>query len=659
MRPADVIIPARFSARAESMRTASIGYRVADFLRRHPPFQYVAEKELLELVQDGRVKFHEHDEIVFQQGQPRKRFVYVIQQGVVCLIQETELGEVLRDVRGEGDLLGIGRFLGDPAYRFTARTETDVILYALPGDAFVKVVGRHPRAARFLSAYFSVAESPLGLEGQDERSEELRLGRRPVDWMARHLTELPVPVTCAPDEPLRAAALALASSRATAAVVVDADGVPLGLITPRLLSDSVATGRTSPDAPVRSLMIDLPPLARPGLMAGEYLIRMLDAQRDHLALTRSNAPDAPLVGVVSRRDLTRVEGAAPLAIVEDMACAAGIAELAQLRARGEAVLAAGLTGQKALRWLCPVAGAFYAAVLRRVVTLVEDALSAGGRPSPDLAHCWVFFGAAGRGELLTRHGLDYGLIFETAKADTEREARTYFLELGRRVSAGMSACGFVTTGSGIVAGHTNGCRSVGEWKHAFATWIRDPIESGLYRATSFFDLRPVCGDCSLAEELIRHIEAEEDENPGFVRLLANDSMENLPPLTFFRGLVIDDEGTYAEILDLKSATLQPVVDIARALALDGRCAQTSTLGRLAGAMVFTGSDERLLSETSAAFSNALYHQARTGFSSGTDGSQVEPGKLTRFEQALLKSGFRTVLRLMEYTARRYGLKPRR
>ncbi len=147
------------------MRTASIGFRVADFLRRHPPFQNIAEKELLELVQDGRVQFHEHDEIVFQQGQPRERFVYVIQQGVVRLIQETERGEVLRDVRGEGDLLGIGRFLGDPAHRFTACTETDVILYALPGEAFGVLVERHPRAARFLSAYFSVAESPLSLDG--------------------------------------------------------------------------------------------------------------------------------------------------------------------------------------------------------------------------------------------------------------------------------------------------------------------------------------------------------------------------------------------------------------------------------------------------------------------------------------------------------------
>jgi CBS domain-containing protein len=640
------------------MRTSSIGHRVADFLRRHPPFQYMSESELLDLVQDGRVQFHEHDEIVFQQGQPRKRFVYVIQQGVVRLIQEGDEGEVLRDVRGDGDLLGVGRFLGDPAHRYTARTETDVILYALPAEPFAALVERNPRAARFLSAYFSVAATPPGLECQDGRSEGLRLGRRPVDWMDTAVPGPPVYATCEPHTPARQVAQELARTGAAAAVVAGSDGVPRGLITPRLLSEQVATGRLSPDAPASSLMGRLPPSAPPGLKAGEYLVLMLEFETEQVLLTENGGAEAPVVGLVSRQDLTRVEGAAPLAIVEDMADADGPKELKRLRAQGEVVLASGLSGPETLRWLQPTAGAFNAAVLRRVVSWAEDALAEEGVPSPGLAHCWVFFGAAGRGELLTRHDLDYGLIYEDPPAEREQAARSYFLELGGRVTEGLSVCGFVSTGKGIVAGHPDACRSVGEWKRAFSTWIADPIESGVYRATSYFDLRPVCGDCTLAESLVRHIHAEEDKHPGFVRLLANDSMENLPPLTFFRGLVIDDAGTYAETLDLRRATLQPVVDVARALALDGVCRDTSTLERLAGAQVSAGDDQWLLAEASTAFRIALYHRARTGFTSATDGSRVDPTKLTRFEQNLLKAGFRTVLRLMEYVARRFELVPR-
>ncbi|MCG6861876.1 MAG: cyclic nucleotide-binding domain-containing protein [Chromatiaceae bacterium] len=232
------------------MKTASIGHRVADFLRRYPPFEYVEEDELLELARDGRVQFHEYDEILFQQGQPRKRFVYVIQQGVVRLIQETDRGELLRDIRGDGDLLGIGRFWGDPKHRFTARTDTDVILYALPADTFAALLDRHPRATRFLSAYFSVANTPLTLDGQKDREAKPRLGRRPIDWMGQVVSDLGKPVTCAPHASVRDLARTLAQNRAPAGIIAESEGIAIGLVTVRSLSDRVVTGECPLDAPV-------------------------------------------------------------------------------------------------------------------------------------------------------------------------------------------------------------------------------------------------------------------------------------------------------------------------------------------------------------------------------------------------------------------------
>jgi len=638
------------------MKTSTIGYRVADFLRRHPPFQSIDENELIELVQGGRVQFHEDGEIIQQQGLPRRRFVYVIQQGAVRLVEETKDGETLRDVRGEGDMLGIGLLLGDTTHRYTARTETDVILYALPIDAFADLTRRHPRVKRFLSTYFSVASGETELEGHNARSEALRLGSRPLDWMDRKGADRRQYPICGEDMPAQQVAELLAQTGASAAVVLDAEGLPLGMIGHRALSEQVASGRESPDTPARLLACSTP-AARPGLQAGEYLIHMLDAHCDHVLLTTNGSDQSAYAGLISCRDLTRIEAAAPLAIIEDMDRAPNISTLARLRSQAEAVLAAGLTGPADLRWLGPMAVAFNAAVLQRTVTLVERALAREDIPNPNLQHCWAFFGSAGRGELLTRHDLDHGLIYQDPALDQVRSARGYFLELGRRVSAGLAACGFVTTAKGIVAGHPSACRSLSEWRHAFCAWIRDPVTNSVYRATSFFDLRPVFGDCRLVEKLVHHIHTEEDTNPGFVPLLAEGSMENLPPLTFFRGLVVNDAGVYDHTLDLQRATIQPIVDMARALALDGDCRETTTLGRLQGALATSGDDGSLLEEAATAFRTALYHRARNGIANGTDGTRVDPTKLTRFEQNLLKSGFRSVLRLMEYTAGHYGLSP--
>lgn len=641
------------------MRTSSIGYRVADFLRRHPPFQYIDEDELLELVQGGRVQFHEDGEIVLQQGMPRRRYVYVIQQGAVRVVEETQNGETLRDVRGDGDMLGVGLLLGDETHRYTARTETDVILYALPIDAFEALMRRHPRIKRFLSAYFSVASGDGELESQNARSEELLLGSRPLDWMDRAGADQKQYPICGGDMPVQQVAELMAQTGASAAAILDPEGLPLGVINYRVLSEHVASGRKPPDTPARELLARGSPTARTGLQAGDYLLRMLESRCDHVMLTADGSEHTAFAGMVSRRDLTRIEAAAPLAIVEDMGRAPNISTLARLRAQAESVLAAGLSAPEDLRWLGPMAAAFNAAVLRRAVLLVERALAQEDVANPDLQHCWVFFGSAGRGELHTRHDLDHGLVYQDPGADPDlvRAARGYFLELGRRVSSALAACGFVTTAKGIVAGHPSACRSEAEWQQAFNAWIRDPIANSVYRATSFFDLRAVCGDCHLVDDLIRHIHEEEDANPGFVPLLAEGSMENLPPLTFFRGLVVNDEGVYAHTLDLQRATVQPIVDMARALSLDGGCRETSTLDRLAGALATGGDDGRLLGEAAAAFRIALYHRARNGIANGTDGTRVDPTKLTRFEQNLLKSGFRTVLRLMEHTAGHYKLSP--
>ncbi|MGB5833817.1 MAG: DUF294 nucleotidyltransferase-like domain-containing protein [Thiohalocapsa sp.] len=655
------------------MKTASIAYRVADFLRRYPPFQYLTDSELLELVGGGRVAFHENGELVFEQGRKRSRYVYVIQQGVVRLIDVQPDGETLCDVRGDGDLLGIGRYLGIDEHIYTARTESDVILYALPAELFWELVKRHPRASRFLAAYFTAGIAPAGLETEQPRSDEVRLGRRPVDWMAHRVEPVlpPETVVCSPDTPLRDVAVRLAETGCPAAAVSAGDG-QFGLITQTMLSDRVASGELSPNAPAHELMRSVCGLAKPGQPAGHYLTRMLQLETEHLLLTADGRSEGPVVGIVSRRDLTRVEGAAPLAIVEDMARASCIGDLAQLRAQGEAVIAAGLTGVDSIHWLAPIAAAFDAAVLKRVVGLVEGALAEEGIENPDLDHCWVFFGSAGRSELLTAHDLDHGLIYDDPAPNLRRNARSYFLELGRRVSAGLAACGYVTSAKTIVSGHPSACRAIGEWERAFGNWIQDPIESCVYRATAFFDLRPVHGDCRMVERLERHIHGEKERNPGFVPLLVNDSMANLPPLTFFRGLVIDDDGAYTEMLDLRRATLQPVGDIARALALDYGSRLTTQRGCHPGSHWGASTMERLraltpedddaallIDETAAAFRNALYHRARTGLTTDTDGSRVDPSKLTRLEQNLLKSGFRTVLRLMEFMGRRYGLEPRR
>ena len=83
------------------MRAASISYRVADFLVRHPPFEWMEEAELVALAETGRVRFHEASEILHDAGEERRADFAVIQQGTVELLDDQDaLRDLLRPREG-------------------------------------------------------------------------------------------------------------------------------------------------------------------------------------------------------------------------------------------------------------------------------------------------------------------------------------------------------------------------------------------------------------------------------------------------------------------------------------------------------------------------------------------------------------------------------
>ena len=138
------------------MRTSTINYRVADFLKRYPPFEFLYEAELLDLASHGRVKMHERGEALFWEGREPGPYVFVIQQGTVRLVNETDEGEELRDILAVGDVLGVGRFLGQDTCRHTARAATDVVLYCLRAADVERLIATREEVARYFEATASV-----------------------------------------------------------------------------------------------------------------------------------------------------------------------------------------------------------------------------------------------------------------------------------------------------------------------------------------------------------------------------------------------------------------------------------------------------------------------------------------------------------------------
>ncbi len=217
----------------------------------------------------------------------------------------------------------------------------------------------------------------------------------------------------------------------------------------------------------------------------------------------------------------------------------------------------------------------------------------------------------------------------------------YFETLLAKTTAKLRACGLSIVREPV-------CRSLGDWRAFYSDLIRDPIGNGIFASREYFDLQPVDGDEGLVAGLQSIILSEMAESDAFLPVLANDTIANQPPLTFYKGVVIESDGRLRTTLDLERSVLIPVADAGRVMAL-GRRDLTSprTLDRLdraAAEMPFYAS---VLYDAAEAWRIAAYHHAIAGLTGQASAETGRRNRFTRFDQRLLKTAFDSTRRFLE------------
>ncbi|WOO42160.1 DUF294 nucleotidyltransferase-like domain-containing protein [Rubellicoccus peritrichatus] len=636
------------------MKTSSISLRVADFLKGYPPFNFMEEEDLLRLAGSGRVKFHESEEIVFEEGLERESWFYVIQKGTVNLFKKNGKREELTDVRVEGNLLGMLWDLDTDVYLSTARTTSDTILYRLPLDPLIELAEKIPKVKAFLKSYYS--KTP----GSEEANEGIN--EAPSDWLkyigpakeraARNL------LTCSANDPIKSVARAVAPGCQEAVVVVDSQRRPIGVITESDLSGKVATGDIAIDAPASALMSSPVVTIKPGLTAGELLLKMLHFRVHHLCVTADGTDQTPIIGILTERNLSLLHGRLPTILTNEIQVAKTTEELAKARERTDELVFYYLETEAPIPWIASFVAEIDGAITERALDLAQEKLSRRGQNGPGTPFCWLAFHSEGRRERLLRSPQRSGIIFTDPDQGTGEATAAYYRDLACEVRDILKVCGFLLEPNERRADNPRWCRPLSTWKGYYTAWIKDPIENEILRQTPFFDLRIIAGEKSLGDELIEHIQSELGKHPNFIPLLANDAMENLPPVTIFRDSVMDKSGMLWSSIDTKAHALYPMVDLARVMALQfGLSDTTSTIERFQKLKELVPEEAKLFGEAAEAFQFALLIQTRFGLSRGDEGQFIRPGELNLIQKEQIKTLFRTVARLLEFAAERFGLVP--
>jgi CBS domain-containing protein len=376
-----------------------------------------------------------------------------------------------------------------------------------------------------------------------------------------------------------------------------------------------------------------PPVAlSPDASVADGVLAMGTAGAAALAITGDGTTDARLHAIVTAANLAPVFGDQPVWLLREIRSAADVRELGALNHRARAFVLQHLASARSVDWLAGLTQLVDTAILRRVLALVDEE-----KPQ---ARCWCFGGPSGRGESLTRLAPDVVLIAESRDAGA---AAAY-----ERAMDLLAECGYLPRPSAPFD-RSFYAASVDEWKTRYVGWVRDPILQQSYRARALFDLRPVDDRHPLWQDLELTLSGAVDR--GFVRVIANDCLASLPPLTFFQDAVVDESGEQSGVFRLEHSVLQPLVDVARVFGIAaGRVLGGSTRERLATARGLLPAHEAIFREASDTFSVVLWQQGRIGIGKGTSGAELPPALLSRHDRQVLRSGFRVILRLLELTA---------
>lgn len=598
---------------------------IIEFLRHHPPFDDLDERELEELVETVEVEYFPAGTTILRQREEPMKYVRVVVRGAVELVDR---GRVL-DVLGEADMFGHPSMLSGLPTGFEARAHEDVLCYRLPGDAVVPLLAR-PAGLRY------VARSLLGRPKPEGSSWLADVGptHKPVKTLLRER-----PVVCEPSSTIRDAARAMADAGASSALVRLPDR-QFGILTDRDLRIRVVADGTPNDAPVTEAMSAPVYSTGPESPGTEVMLEMLDRGIQHVPVI--SASGEPL-GVLTDVDLLAVETRTPFWLRRSIDRATDTGELrtavSQLNPTVIALQEADVPPAQISAIIAIVADA----VTRRLIELTIDKLGA-----PPCAFTWLALGSLGRREVTPSSDVDSALAWDGDNEDPEQQR--YMNALAGRVMEELAATGFAADPHGATAAQPLFERSVDGWREEIRHCIEHPGEQkALILISLLYDARPVHGGATAdVFEEFRHARSRR----GLLRLLLRLALVHRPPTGFMRfrdsprDLVVEHSGEHRGHLDIKEGGMLPIAAIARYAGLAAGAITESTRERLraaAAADKLTAEEARTLEEAYDLFWGLrLEHQVEQLRQGVEPDNYIDPKALNPLTRRYLRDAFHAV-----------------
>ena len=427
---------------------------------------------------------------------------------------------------------------------------------------------------------------------------------------------------------------------------MDAEKRLQGVLTLDHVLRAIASTKFDLESPAETLMDRRPVTVQPDAVVSQSVLAMAETGNEVIAMTEDGSVGTRLHGLLSASDLVVSFGDQPTVLFREIAHAANPAELRGLQQRAREFILSQLSSPAALDWLARLAYLADAEILARIIEW---------NPPPAGEFCLCFYGAAGREESLPP------VLPETAVILADPNRKPDFVAWYRAVQDVLAEGDYLPPETPLDPSFC--CAGVAEWKDRFRGWIEDPVRTEVYRARPLFDLRPVPlsaqdhGQRPLWQQLESAVQGTDPrgaELPAAVgaRLPRQSSSPDFLSRSRHRRVRPRNRTCFSWNR--------------------ARCGRwwtsAAVFGLAAGHMLGSPTFERLslakrmLPEQAIAFREAaetlrvvLTLQARVGIRQHSTGFELPPALLSHHDRQVLKSGFRSILRLLEFTENYKGL----
>jgi CBS domain-containing protein len=609
---------------------------IAEFLRRHPPFDTLDEGALDRVAESTEIEFHASGTPILESAEETSRFAYVVRRGSVELVIDGRLLDLL----GEGEMFGFASLLEEAPLGFVARAAEDTLVYRIPADVIRPVLER-PDAVRFVAR--SMNKGVRLLAGHEQQPAASPAGRR-----VRELIRA-APLILPPATSVQEAARRMIDAGVTC-TVVDLDD-RLGIVTDRDIRTRVVAAGAGPDTPLSEVM-SAPAWTVAGDRTGtEALLEMLDHGVRHLPVLD---PGRRLIGVLDDVDLMASERRAPFRL------------RAQIARSPDAAAVARATSEMPDTVIALHEAGLPAAAISRAIASIHDSAT---RRLIDLAHAetgpppvpwtWLATGSFGRYEPFPSSDVDSALAWDGP--DEDAELRGWMRTLAERVIEQLSEGGFRPDEKGAVASSPLFARSIEAWEEAARSWVEHPDrDRGLMLLSVVVESDPVWGATAAAERLAAAF-ARSPDRELLLRRLAAAALAERPPTGFRSHRVLFWSGERKH-LDIKKAGLLPIESLARWSGLAAGVSAASTRARLEA----SEAAGTLRAENAAILRDAfelvcelrMEHQVEQLRAGKAPDNLIEPASLTPLTRTTLKEAFRALASVQRGIGVELGFSPR-